>query len=322
MPNLIEKKTPFPSDSTRHLQLTEIATPYQHNSNNLPKISIITPSFNQVNYLEATILSVLNQNYPNLEYIIIDGGSTDGSIEIIKKYADKLTFWVSEPDNGLYHAIQKGFDWSTGEIMAWLNSDDLYHPNALLMIADIFNDFPTINWLTTIPTIFDEKGRIVRVIDPETAKWSRFRFYSGNYAWIQQESTFWRRSLWQKTGAQLNQKLRFAGDFDLWLRFFRHEKLYFVPTLTGGFRQRSKNQLSLDNMDKYIEEAENCLIVEKLNLSLSEKIKTYLFRLDGIIKSIPKIRGVYRLLKISENYFAFPKEIIFDRTSQTFIYKR
>jgi glycosyltransferase involved in cell wall biosynthesis len=94
----------------------------------IPKISIITPSFNQAQFLDATVQSILSQNYPNLEYIIIDGGSTDGSLEIIKKYEKHLHFWCSEPDAGQYDAINKGFAHSTGEIMAWLNSDDMYCP--------------------------------------------------------------------------------------------------------------------------------------------------------------------------------------------------
>ena len=96
---------------------------------NLPKISIVTPSFNQAQFIEETILSVLNQNYPNLEYIIIDGGSTDGSVDIIKKYADKIAYWVSEKDSGMYDAINKGFGKSTGEILAWINSDDIFFDN-------------------------------------------------------------------------------------------------------------------------------------------------------------------------------------------------
>ncbi len=96
-------------------------------NNTYPKISIVTPSYNQGQYLEQTILSVIGQNYPNLEYIIIDGGSTDNSIEIIKKYERYLAYWVSEKDKGHYHAVQKGFDKSTGEIMSWLNSDDILH---------------------------------------------------------------------------------------------------------------------------------------------------------------------------------------------------
>ncbi len=106
----------------------------------LPKISIVTPSFNQGQFIEETILSVLNQNYPNLEYIIIDGGSTDNSVEIIKKYADKLKYWVSEKDRGQAHAINKGIKHCTGEIFNWLNSDDYLEPNALFKIATEFED--------------------------------------------------------------------------------------------------------------------------------------------------------------------------------------
>ena len=106
---------------------------------NYPKISIVTPSFNQGIFLEATIQSVLNQNYPNLEYIVIDGGSTDNSVKIIKKYEKYLSYWVSESDRGQSHAINKGFTISTGEIMGWLNSDDLYTSGALNHVANVFS---------------------------------------------------------------------------------------------------------------------------------------------------------------------------------------
>jgi glycosyltransferase involved in cell wall biosynthesis len=103
-----------------------------------PKISIVTPSFNQGRFIEKTILSVIEQDYPNLEYIIIDGGSTDESVEVIKKYDQHLAYWVSEPDRGQSHAINKGFERATGEIFGWLNSDDWYHPGALKAVAEAF----------------------------------------------------------------------------------------------------------------------------------------------------------------------------------------
>src|SRR5215470_7311361 len=110
-----------------------------------PRISIVTPSFNQARFLEATIRSVLDQRYDNLEYIVVDGGSTDGSVEIIKRYADRLAFWCSEADGGHGNALNKGLRRATGEIMAWLNSDDIYWPWTLAAVAEIFEAHPDVN---------------------------------------------------------------------------------------------------------------------------------------------------------------------------------
>src|SRR5690606_11897786 len=123
---------------------------------NYQKISIVRPYFNRKTHLEEAIRSVLDQRYPNLEYIIIDGGSTDGSVDIIRKYETHLAYWVSEPDNGMYHAIQKGFQMSSGEIMGWLNSDDRLHTNSLFTLAEIFSQFSDVNWVQGIPTVIDE----------------------------------------------------------------------------------------------------------------------------------------------------------------------
>ena len=224
-----------------------------------PKISIVTPVLNQVNLVEHTILSILNQNYPNLEYIIVDGGSTDGTVDIIKRYESQLTFWVSEPDNGMYDAIQKGFNHSTGEIMGWLNSDDMYHQGSLFTIAEIFSTFPDIDWLEGINSFWDNHscgGRVVH-IEP-SRQFSKFDFLLGDYHWIQQESTVWRRSLWNKTNG-INTNLKYAGDFALWLSFFRYAKLYRTNALIGGFRQWSENQLSHKGLEKYDKECESVL---------------------------------------------------------------
>jgi glycosyltransferase involved in cell wall biosynthesis len=236
-----------------------------------PKISIVTPSLNQGRYLEKTIQSVLSQNYPNLEYIIIDGGSTDGSIEIIKKYEDQLAYWISEPDRNMYEAIQKGFDKSTGEIMAWINSDDMYFPGAFEIVAELLNSFKEISWLQGIPAHFDEKGRCVTVFP--LRKWSKYDYYTGNYKWIQQEATFWRRDLWNKAEGMISRASKIAGDLELWLHFFRFDKLYVTSALLGGFRIRSSEQLSLDYGKLYEDEAERLIKSEPLAKNEMAKVR-------------------------------------------------
>ena len=224
---------------------------------NLPKISIVTPSFNQAQFLEATIESVLLQKYPNLEYIIIDGGSTDGSLEIIKKYEKDLHFWCSEPDAGQYDAINKGFAKSTGEIMTWLNSDDMYCPWALKTIASIFSELPQVEWLTTLnPLKWDWYG--ICINSRLMPGFSKAGFLDGCYLHqgknsmgaIQQESTFWRRSLWKKAGNRISTEFKLAGDFDLWCRFYAHAELYGTPSPLGGFRSQINQRSSQTELYK------------------------------------------------------------------------
>lgn len=217
-----------------------------------PKITIVTPSYNQAKYLEQTILSVITQNYPNLEYIIIDGGSTDGSVEIIKKYEQHISYWVSEKDEGLYPAIQKGFDRATGEIMAWINSDDMYQRSSFFTVAKIFSAYPSINWLIGRYAFYNEDGEIFQFdVDEYKETWSRWRLLLDKESFIMQESVFWRRELWQKAGGYLDTKYQLAADFELWMRFSRHDKLVTTNHLLSGFRFRNENQKSKDNMDKY-----------------------------------------------------------------------
>lgn len=261
----------------------------------LPKISIVTPSFNQSQFLEATIQSVLSQNYPNLEYIIIDGGSTDGSLEIIKKYQDYLTFWCSEPDGGQYDAINKGFEQASGEIMAWLNSDDMYYPWAFKVVSSIMAELPEVEWITTLNLgYWDYLG--VNIGFTSMPGYSREAFLDGRYfpfgkgaiGWIQQESTFWRRSLWQKIGAYLRTEYRLAGDFDLWSRFISYADLYGVTSALGGFRHQD-NQRSLKARQEYISEAHKSLAEVRDFYNWSPD---YLRRFVSLIKvdQLPKVR--------------------------------
>lgn len=227
-----------------------------------PKISIVTPVFNQVEYLEETILSILNQNYPNLEYIIIDGGSTDGTVNIIRKYENRLTYWVSEPDLGQYDAINKGFEQSTGDIMGWLNGDDKLVSGALSSIAHIFSTRSEIEWLTTIfRVIWNQYGQATKCSCCNVG-YNRDSFLKGAYlpgcGWyaypfIQQESTFWRRTLWENTGGKIDISNKYAGDFQLWASFFQHADLYAANTLIGGFRKHA-NQKTEHGLEEYLRE--------------------------------------------------------------------
>jgi len=183
-----------------------------------PKISIVTPSFNQAHYLEETIRSVLLQGYPNLEYIIIDGGSSDGSVEIIKRYEPWLAFWVSEKDRGQSHAINKGFSHASGEVFAWINSDDYYAPGAFAKVARIFAQ-PGTQWVAGNCYRININGNI----QPEPRKhvddFERW-FIGCPYA---QPGVFWRRELWENAGG-VDEKLHFSFDYDLWMKFSLKQK--------------------------------------------------------------------------------------------------
>jgi glycosyltransferase involved in cell wall biosynthesis len=284
----------------------------------MDKISIITPSYNQAEYLERTILSVLNQNYPNLEYIIIDGGSTDGSIDIIKKYEKKLAYWESVKDKGQYYAIQKGFSKSTGEIMAWINSDDIYHPNSFFVVEELFKEFPKVKWLTGNISFVDEEDRMVKAYS--TKRWSKLKVLNGDYGWIQQESTFWKRSLWEKSGGTLNFNYSLAADFELWMRFFRSEYLYTVETLLGAFRVRKENQKTLESLDEYLKELHQIIASEILSEEDKKKIN-YIRYYEKYMAKIPMIRTGFFKTKY-DVFCDCPPMICFDRDTYSYILKK
>lgn len=176
------------------------------------KISIVTPSFNQGHFLEETILSILNQGYKNLELIIIDGGSTDESVEIIKKYQSHIQYWVSEPDNGQSHAINKGFERCTGDVIAWLNSDDLYTENALGRVGTFFEKNPGIDFIHGSAIVFG----------PETKTLIQGMTYQDKAVYLAgmpspQPSFFFRKEMLTKVG-QLDEALHYGMDYDFFLR--------------------------------------------------------------------------------------------------------
>ncbi len=282
----------------------------------LPKITIVTPSFNQARYLESTILSVLGQGYPNLEYIVIDGGSTDGSVDIIRKYEQQLAYWVSEKDNGLYDALQKGFGRSSGEIMAWLNADDMYHPKSLFTVAELFGRFGEVQWLMGANTYFDEAGRSFLYDDlPYGQRWSRLRLQVFGGRFIQQESVFWRRTLWEQAGAFIDQNHSLAADFELWLRFFKYQRLYSTSFMLGGFRFRTENQKSYNQRDQYLGEVKHLLASENSNALQLAFCRVMI----GLIQIIPKRKWRDRL---AAKLLGLPPKIVFDRNEGMIMQRR
>ena len=208
---------------------------------NFPKISIVTPSFQQGAYIEKTLQSVLSQAYPNLEYFVQDGGSQDNTTDILKRYQDKLSGWKSERDNGQSHAINLGFAQTTGEIMAWLNSDDLLLPGTLAYIADYFNTHPDVDVIYGNRLMIDEQGM-------EIGRWILPGHDGKVLSWVDyipQETLFWRRRIWEKAGNKIDVSFQFAMDWDLLLRF-REAGAQFthLPHFIGAFRVHKQQKTS------------------------------------------------------------------------------
>ena len=222
------------------------------------RISVVTPSFDQAQFLDATMQSVLGQSYTNLEYVVMDGGSTDGSVDLIQQRSPQLHYWTSEPDDGPGDAINKGFARTTGEVMAWLNSDDLYQPWTFAVVDEIFRSFPRVDWITEIPAFWDSRGGSPE-LDRDYPR-TKLDFLTGHYRWIQQESsTFWRRSLWDRAGGRLNTpQTKIAVDTELWTRFFDLAELYHVECIIGGFRFWGGNR-SLLKANEMQSEIDLCL---------------------------------------------------------------
>jgi glycosyltransferase involved in cell wall biosynthesis len=209
-------------------------------NSSFPKISIVTTSYNQGEFIERTILSVLNQNYPNLEYIIIDGGSTDSSVEIIKRYEKFLSYWVSEPDNGQASALKKGFDKCTGEIMAFLNSDDTYCPGTLNKIADLFIRNPEFDVIYGAINLIDKYDNILARRDMSGFRldFSILLFESS----LPQPAVFWRRDIYLKSGG-IDSSFLFSMDKDLWVRFsLSGAKFLRVNKVLANFRLHGSNK--------------------------------------------------------------------------------
>jgi glycosyltransferase involved in cell wall biosynthesis len=199
----------------------------------LPLVSIITPSYNQTQFLERTIQSVLDQDYPYIEYIIVDGGSTDGSLEIIQKHQARLAWWVSEQDKGQTDAINKGFNRARGDILAWLNSDDTYNPGAVGAAVKYLIDHPETAMVYAECNFIDEQDRVIGKFNAAQTDLRRLR---EGYVHIPQQTMFFRAKYWKELGP-LDPSFYFAMDYDLWTRIAAHAPIKYLPGKTwANFR--------------------------------------------------------------------------------------
>jgi glycosyltransferase involved in cell wall biosynthesis len=203
-----------------------------------PKISIITPSYNQGRFIEQTILSVIHQDYPNIEFIIIDGGSTDNTLDVIRRYESSISYWVSEPDKGHRYALQRGFDRATGDFVAWQNTDDYYEPNIFGKVMNIFQNNQDIDLVY---------GN-VRFVDEDSNSLGEMRFIPAHH-WLMftekfamhNQATFFRRSLWDRMGGITFDDFFF--DYDLFIRTVRcSNKSYFFHQILGNYRKHAGSQ--------------------------------------------------------------------------------
>ncbi len=220
----------------------------------LPKISLITPTLNQGKFIKQTIQSVLSQNYPNLEYLIIDGGSTDETKEILESYGNKL-IWISEKDKGQSEAINKGLKTVTGEILGYLNSDDYLEKNALVKVGEFFTQNNNAYWLTGKCYTVDENGRETRKLITSYKnlflKYLRSKWLFYIVQFISQPATFWRREVTKKIGL-FDKSLHYSMDYDYWLRIWQKYKPYYLDDYLAYYRvhQRSKAIISPETQFK------------------------------------------------------------------------
>lgn len=239
--------------------------PWDHNleknvetDSSWPRISVVTPNYNQGSYIEETIRSVLLQGYPNLEYIVIDGASTDNSVDIIKKYEPWIDYWVSEPDSGQVDAINKGFRRAGGEWLAFINSDDLLYPDALFRVAEQIKQSTFVRWIAGYTVVFGENGEVYRIKKPDQKALDRPSNWITYAVQVPQQSSFIHRSVLDDLG-MMDDSMHFAFDLEYWLRMSVHQiKPQVIHEKIAGFRIHDINKSSTSRL-QFLDEQEQLI---------------------------------------------------------------
>jgi len=253
---------------------------------NKPLVSVICPVFNADKYIETTIKSVLGQMYSKIEFIVVDGKSTDGTLSIINTYKNSLAHFVSEPDAGMYDALAKGLRLATGEIVCYINAGDFLNPYAIEVAVDIFSD-SEVSWITGCRSICNENNAVTHVDLPFRYKKSLIRTgaYGATLPYIQQESTLWRRTLLENVDFNFLKQLKYAGDYFLWWSFSKTTELQVISCPFGVFKKH-EGQLS-ENMDSYFSEMKTFVIKGGVFTKLQVLLELLLWGLH------PRIRALF-----------------------------
>lgn len=257
------------------------------------KISVITPSYNQGQFLEETLLSVINQNYSNLEYIVIDGGSTDNSVEIIKKYEKNITYWKTEKDNGQTHAINKGFELATGDIIAWLNSDDVYCEGALNAVSEYFEYHPECQWLAGNILLMEANGQVYIRKYPNSSRWLEKQAMFSIY----QPNVFLRSSILFTIG-YLKEDFHMTMDFEWFCRIAQRYPIHIINKDLAKFRYHfdSKSSSAPNTKNQRLYHKEALSIIRRYHPKFGWFIDSYpkatlfiWFRLERLMRMIERI---------------------------------
>lgn len=215
-----------------------------------PRVTIVTPSYNQAQFLEETIESVLNQDHPNLEYVVIDGGSTDGSVDIIRKYSSRLAYWVSEPDRGQTDAINKGLEHASGEILGWLNSDDVFEPGSIREAVEHLNRHSQSQAVFGDADFIDPQGNFESHFEGRAFKAPKMFFER----FVPQPAVFFRRSALEQAGG-LNPSLHYAMDYDLWWKMALVGPIDYVPRTWAKYRRHPDSKSTTSQAWQWTEAA-------------------------------------------------------------------
>lgn len=267
------------------------------------KISVVVPCYNMVQTISQTLESIWNQKFQDLELIVVDGASTDGTLEYLQEHKDKIDLIISEKDEGQYHAIQKGMSVATGDVLCWLNADDVYFSWTFKVVEDIFNKYSEVNWIAGIPAFLDKNGVLTNVYNSVSARPAKMiangGFRQNVFGYLQQESMFWRKEVWQKVNG-LNLNLNLASDFELWTRFALFYNLTSIGLPLSGFRKHEKSRSNLLR-EQYDQEVGSIVVTAENKYHFIERLSRKSTILNKLIRLLiwKKVEIIY--FSVSKN---------------------